>query len=683
MAVAVSLVPIVIVSVYNISNSVRLIEEGVFSKNQLYIRMTHERVNEYFNSREVDAKILTTSRNVSDGLERLNSFNANKGEVAQIENDFMDLLSRPVEEYNFTDIFITNKYQEVVYSLNYNKLDLSPLVFSNNFVEMAMAGQQNWSELFRNSFIDDNILVLSTPIYSYETDNVTEPIGTLNMVLNQGALNRLVHEGIETVSENGDTYLINSEGLLLTNTILAPYNEKAALVESVESDAVKTLQEAIDSGSAHFNETLQYVNHTGQKVLGTLTVTQIGDSYAGLITEVKMKEAFQVVEGFRLTAGVIAVIVIVTSMGIAVLISLSISKPIKRIMKVVERIAKYELNVHDHELKDQDRLDEIGDLERSILNISDNLVVLLKEVDASADEVVSASARMHENAVSSLQMSTNVEQSVTEIALGSEEQAASTTEALENTSKLNSVLVENQRELKSVVSFMVDVDSMIDSGLDIVDTLDQVNKKALDSNENLHDGIVRSHDSFKRIENVTHLIMDIAERTNLLSLNASIEAARAGEHGLGFAVVSDEIRKLAHQSRDYSNNINDIIEQMRKDNKEVERSINNLVDVSKVQMQSVHDTKDKYLEISHAMKQTNELILKLDEYQQNIDDMRKKVEDEIVSLSSVSTQNANASSTVSKTIETQTEIAKALTSSSENLDELSMKLKNEVSKFKF
>ncbi len=126
MAVAVSLVPIVIVSVYNISNSVRLIEEGVFSKNQLYIRMTHERVNEYFNSREVDAKILTTSRNVSDGLERLNSFNANKGEVAQIENDFMDLLSRPVEEYNFTDIFITNKYQEVVYSLNYNKLDLSP-----------------------------------------------------------------------------------------------------------------------------------------------------------------------------------------------------------------------------------------------------------------------------------------------------------------------------------------------------------------------------------------------------------------------------------------------------------------------------------------------------------------------------------------------------------------------------
>ncbi len=61
--------------------------------------------------------------------------------------------------------------------------------------------------------------------------------------------------------------------------------------------------------------------------------------------------------------------------------------------------------------------------------------------------------------------------------------------------------------------------------------------------------------------------------------------------------------------------------------------------------------------------------------------MRKKVEDEIVSLSAVSTQNANASSTVSQTIEAQTQIAKALTRSSENLDELSSKLKSEVGKF--
>lgn len=683
MAVIVSMLPIALLTAYNTSISGDLIEEGVFTKNQLYISMTHERIHEYFKSREVDANILTTSRNVSHGLERLNAFDADMEEIKQIETDFEDLLKSPVEEYGFTDIFLTNKYKEVVYSLNYDKLDLSPLVFSNDFVEKAMAGEQNWSKLFRNSFIDDNILVLSTPVFSYETHDKTEPIGTLNMVLNQGALNRLVHEGIDVVSENGDTYLVNADGLLMTNTILAPFNEKAALVEMLESSATAMLRSPIEAGDTSFNETLEYVNYTGHPVIGTLTVTKIGDSYAGLITEVKVKEAFKVVEGFRGTSIMIALVVMIGAMAFAVVIAMSISNPIKRIMGLVGRIAKYELNVHDHNLKDEDRQDEIGDLERAIVNIADNLILLLKEVDASADEVVSASAQLHENAVSSLEMSTNIEQSVQEIAQGSEEQASSTEEALENTSKLNSVLVENQRELKSVIAFMSDVDIMIDSGLEIVNTLDEVNQQALDTNKDLHDGIIRSHESFKRIENVTHLILEIAERTNLLSLNASIEAARAGEHGLGFAVVSDEIRKLAHQSRDYSNSINEIIEQMRRDNKVVEKGINNLVDVSTVQMKSVHDTKDKYHEISDAMKQTTDLIGKLDEYQKNIDDMRKKVEDEILSLSAVSAENASSSTTVSLTIETQTEIAQALTVSSENLDDLSAKLKSEVSKFKF
>lgn len=156
-----SLVPMLLFGALAIGTAGQVIENEILSGSRLYTTMTKTRLESFFHAREGDGRLLASSRILRENLEVLNAFAADREEKARMADQFHAFLSQAIVQYGYTDLFLTNGYGEVVHSQHYQPLDLAPLVASREETGMALSGRQTWSELFWNSFVKDNILVLS------------------------------------------------------------------------------------------------------------------------------------------------------------------------------------------------------------------------------------------------------------------------------------------------------------------------------------------------------------------------------------------------------------------------------------------------------------------------------------------------------------------------------------------
>lgn len=140
------------------------------------------------------------------------------------------------------------------------------------------------------------------------------------------------------------------------------------------------------------------------------------------------------------------------------------------------------------------------------------------------------------------------------------------------------------------------------------------------------DSIYNLGESSTQISNVIHIVQDIAEQTNLLALNSAIEAARAGEHGRGFAVVSQEVRKLAEQTKNSITEIHSLISTSNQYKLQVEESLKHVETAVRSGMSTSEHTDISFQNIVQSIQDSGTTVLKVQEQMEQLIEVVSEIE---------------------------------------------------------
>ncbi|MCT4594142.1 MAG: methyl-accepting chemotaxis protein [Anaeromicrobium sp.] len=649
----------------------------IYAKNNIFLELTKEELNRYFSERKGDGRTLAKNQSIEELLNIYYEEGSYSESFLTQKVRTAEFLKTVVKEYNYTDIFITNEKGVGIFSVNNKNLKGAQL-YRRNYIKKCLGGKQIWSDLFFSDVTAENIMTLSTPIY-YE--NTADLIGTVNIIINQDRLNEIVHGGIEKIGKSGDSYLVNEEGLLFSETKQNKYKENAALKESINTRAIQLLSKEIKANNKEYTHMDRYNDYLNKPVFGSLGVITLGDKPMGLVIEVGEEEAFAQLKNIKKLIGIVNPILLAVGVILALFMANLIQKPIVEIAKKAKTVADLDLreNIDKKLIK---RKDEVGIIGESVQSIIINLRSFLNQVGETSNQVAESSQELSATARQVNLVSEEVARTIEEIALSANNQAKDTQIGTENALDLGTIIEKNQEYLEQLNKSSNIIDRNVKEGLDVVYELVQKTNTTKKATEEIYSTSLEADNSSAAIGSASALIAQIAEKTNLLALNAAIEAARAGEHGRGFSVVAEEIRKLAEQSTKSTKEIDNIVTELINNSKKTVKSVETVKEIIGSQEESVKNIESKYGEISASVEVSLGVIGRLNESGETLEKGKNNILNIMENLSALAEENAASTEETSASTEEQRASVEGMASSSEALSDLAQELQKVISKFK-
>lgn len=447
---------------------------------------------------------------------------------------------------------------------------------------------------------------------------------------------------------------------------------------------VNTEEKAVFSQLPYFQEAIagtessgnSYATYLGKEYL--CLYEKMEDTGAMICAMVPKDNILKQVENIKMlniafvSIGCILAIITVT------IIAGGISKAVNALKKSILLASEGDLTT-DFSTK---RKDEFRSLSQGMIHMLDHIRKLIGEVKEVGSKVTGSAGNLTGTCEQLLMATKDISQTIDNTQQGIIQQANDAEQCLLQMNKLSDQINQVYHSTYEIENIADSANAIAGEGIVIINELNLKSRETYDITRRVIQRVEAFEKHSKNIGEFIQVINEIATQTNLLSLNASIEAARAGSAGLGFAVVAEEIRKLADQSLSASGHIQAKVNEIQKDTKDTVEVAKQAEDTVGSQAKAFDRAVEVFNNINNHVKDLVSHLDKISLGMKQIDTAKDDTLLSIESISAVSEESAAASEEMNATALNQLNAVEELRSSALELENDAKKLEEAIRVFK-